>query len=115
MTQPQVGDAFGQILRRCWAAGARAGAAYEVIERDDGFIGVDDAAKYFAPESGWQRREQLAGRRDPVPGRAEALGVADEIRVAEPRVHVAPDLQVHLPADQPVGVVDPDQDDEVEP
>lgn len=50
---PRVGDAFGQILARCWAAGARPGAAFDVVERDDGFIGVQDAAAYFDGPDQW--------------------------------------------------------------
>lgn len=46
---PRPGDAFGEILRACWAKDAQTGAAFEVIERDDGFIGVSDASSYFAP------------------------------------------------------------------
>jgi SAM-dependent methyltransferase len=41
------GDAFGHALRECWKARARRGAAFEVTERDDGFIYVVDIAYYF--------------------------------------------------------------------
>ncbi|PSK82249.1 methyltransferase family protein [Murinocardiopsis flavida] len=44
-----IGDAFGQILQRCWDAGVVPGAAFEVIEREDGYVGVNDALCYFTP------------------------------------------------------------------
>jgi SAM-dependent methyltransferase len=58
-----VGDAFGEILRACWAAGGESGGAYEVIERDDGLIGVGDASRYFDPASRWGPLESRACER----------------------------------------------------
>jgi SAM-dependent methyltransferase len=55
---PTVGDAFGHILARCWAANGRRGVAYEVVERDDGHIGVADAAGYFASPADWSPAER---------------------------------------------------------
>jgi SAM-dependent methyltransferase len=49
MPEPRIGDAFGRTLRRCWAAGAVPGAAFEVIEREDGHINAADAVRYFTP------------------------------------------------------------------
>src|SRR5436309_482318 len=49
-----------------------------------------------------ERRQQLAGRPDPVAAGAEALRIRDEVGVAEPRVTAAADLELHLPRDQPV-------------
>ncbi|OLT25319.1 hypothetical protein BJF83_23240 [Nocardiopsis sp. CNR-923] len=46
---PRLGDAFGRTLRRCWAAGATPGAAFEIIERDDGHLSAADATRYFTP------------------------------------------------------------------
>lgn len=57
---PAPGDAFGQILQRCWAAGGGAGVAYEVIERDDGYIDVGDAARYFTGPQLWSPSERWA-------------------------------------------------------
>lgn len=65
--EPQIGDAFGRVLRRCWEAGASPGVAFEIIERDDGHIGVGDAARYFdgpdrfSPAERWGCG-QVAGR-----------------------------------------------------
>jgi SAM-dependent methyltransferase len=56
--EPIVGDAFGNILARCWAAGGHRGVAYEIVERDDGYIGATDAASYFGPPSDWSPAEQ---------------------------------------------------------
>lgn len=55
---PVIGDAFGHVLARCWAAGGRRGVAYQVVERDDGFIGVTDAAGYFASPTDWSPAER---------------------------------------------------------
>lgn len=45
----RVGDAFGDALQQCWRRGGRYGVAYEIAERDDGFISVVDAAHYLRP------------------------------------------------------------------
>ena len=45
---PAIGDAFGQCLMRCWRADGRPGVAFEITERDDGFIYVSDVARYLA-------------------------------------------------------------------
>jgi SAM-dependent methyltransferase len=44
-----TGDAFGEVLRECWRKGGGPGAAFEIVERDDGFLSVVDGAHYFAP------------------------------------------------------------------
>lgn len=56
--QPRVGDAFGQVLSRCWDAGARAGVAFEVVERDDWYVQATDAATYFASRDEWSAVER---------------------------------------------------------
>jgi SAM-dependent methyltransferase len=56
--QPRSGDAFGQILTRCWEAGGHPGVAFEIVERDDGFISADDAARYFKAADAWPAVEQ---------------------------------------------------------
>ncbi|MBB5787899.1 class I SAM-dependent methyltransferase [Jiangella mangrovi] len=48
-----TGDAFGRVLERCHAAGARPGTEFTVIERDDGHVDVHDAAAYFAERESW--------------------------------------------------------------
>lgn len=58
--EPAVGDAFGAILARCWEAGAVAGAAFEVVERDDGYLGAGDVARYFAGADSWSPVERWA-------------------------------------------------------
>lgn len=65
--EPLVGDAFGRVLRRCWDAGASPGIAFEIIERDDGHVGVGDSARYFDGPELWSPAErwgcaQVAGR-----------------------------------------------------
>lgn len=47
--EPRIGDAFGRTLQRCWAVGAAPGAAFEIAERDDGYISAADATRYFTP------------------------------------------------------------------
>lgn len=58
MEQPSIGDAFGRVLTRCWEAGVHEGVAFEVVERDDGYLGVTDAATYFAPADAWSEPER---------------------------------------------------------
>ncbi|SIO88481.1 bifunctional 2-polyprenyl-6-hydroxyphenol methylase/3-demethylubiquinol 3-O-methyltransferase UbiG [Nocardiopsis sp. JB363] len=48
-SEPRIGDAFGRTLQRCWAAGMAPGAAFEITERDDGYISTADALRYFTP------------------------------------------------------------------
>src|SRR5262245_52562434 len=55
--EPSIGDAFGDVLRKCWAAGGVPGAVVEVVERDDGFLNVGDAARYLAGADGWSPSE----------------------------------------------------------
>lgn len=50
--EPKTGDAFGMTLLSCLETGADDGKVLEVIERDDGQIGVGDAARYFRPPEG---------------------------------------------------------------
>ncbi|WP_425825416.1 class I SAM-dependent methyltransferase [Streptomyces fractus] len=57
---PRVDDAFGRILARCWQAGATPWSAVEVIERDDGLIRANDAARYFLTREEWPALEQWA-------------------------------------------------------
>ncbi|SEF10427.1 Methyltransferase domain-containing protein [Jiangella alba] len=62
-----TGDAFGRVLERCHAAAGRPGVAFAVVERDDGHIGVHDAAAYFSGRDEWPEPERrvcagLAGR-----------------------------------------------------
>ncbi|SNQ46090.1 Methylase involved in ubiquinone/menaquinone biosynthesis [Frankia canadensis] len=58
--EPVPGDAFGAVLRRCWASGARPGTVFAVLERDDGRVDVEDAARYFAGPDGWIPTERWA-------------------------------------------------------
>lgn len=58
MEQPSIGDAFGRVLTRCWEAGLREGVAFEVVERDDGYLGVIDAVTYFASDGAWSEPER---------------------------------------------------------
>lgn len=56
----RTGDAFGRAVSRAWRRGGGPGVAYEIIERDDGMLTVNDTAKYFASFDQWNRVEQLA-------------------------------------------------------
>jgi len=58
--EPRTGDAFGRILQRCWAAGGAPGAAYEMTERSDGFMKVNDASVYFTARDAWPAYELAA-------------------------------------------------------
>ncbi|MGY0020896.1 class I SAM-dependent methyltransferase [Streptomyces sp. YJ-C3] len=58
--QPRLGDAFGSILARCWAAGAVPYSSVEVVERDDGLISANDPARYFAAPEAWSDLERWA-------------------------------------------------------
>lgn len=51
MVEPAIGDAYGDLLRRCWAMGGAPGA--EVVERDDGFVSVGDSGRYFGGAHSW--------------------------------------------------------------
>ena len=58
-----IGDAFGQVLLACHAAGGVPGVAFEVVERSDGHLGVMDAARYFAPAGDWTATSRFARER----------------------------------------------------
>jgi SAM-dependent methyltransferase len=60
-------DGYGQLLAGCWQAGPRPHTHLQVIERDDGYVSVEDAYRYFTPPGEWvepERRavEQASGR-----------------------------------------------------
>src|SRR5438094_7155101 len=57
MTEPAIGDAFGDILRRCWRGGGMPGTVSEIVERDDGYISLIDAARYFGGPDSWSVNE----------------------------------------------------------
>jgi len=67
-----VGDAYGATLARSYRTGARPGENFELIERDDGFISVTDAAGYFVPPAKWPRIDRWAYQR--VSGRVLDIG-----------------------------------------
>lgn len=46
-TNPIVGDAFGEALLACWENNAAPNTAYEIVERDDGYLRAADIARYF--------------------------------------------------------------------
>jgi SAM-dependent methyltransferase len=70
--RPDVGDAFGQMLSTCWKTGVRPGSVHEIIERDDGFIALADAAAYFAGREDWSTAERWGGKQ--VRGRVLDVG-----------------------------------------
>jgi SAM-dependent methyltransferase len=49
----EIGDAFGETLKQCWAGGAEAGVAFEQVERSDGFLASSDASRYFDDAVEW--------------------------------------------------------------
>lgn len=53
-TGPKLGDAFGALLMECWEHGAAPGRVLEFIERDDGYLAGDDAARYFDGPGLWE-------------------------------------------------------------
>ncbi|MZE81428.1 class I SAM-dependent methyltransferase [Streptomyces xinghaiensis] len=61
--EPLLGDPFGAVLRRCLDGGGTRDLAFEVVERDDGFIIAQDAGIYFAPPGEWPPTEQWAVER----------------------------------------------------
>lgn len=69
---PAIGDAFGNVLARCWDAGVQNCATWEIVERDDGYIGVGDAARYFDGPDLWSTVERRAC--DQVVGRVLDVG-----------------------------------------
>jgi SAM-dependent methyltransferase len=66
--EPSVGDAFGDALLWCHAHGGAAA----IVERDDGFIGIDDTPHYFAEPDEWDERSRWALER--ARGRVLDLG-----------------------------------------
>ncbi|MYT38652.1 methyltransferase domain-containing protein [Streptomyces sp. SID8356] len=66
--EPVPGDAFGDLLRECWAAGGGLRTVREVLERDDGLLVHADAGNYFTPVEMWPDvdRELLNRVRGPV-------------------------------------------------
>ncbi|WP_158718987.1 hypothetical protein [Streptomyces globisporus] len=58
--QPQVDDAFGRVLARCWDASAAPWSAVEVIERDDGLIAANDASRYFSEPARWSALDRVS-------------------------------------------------------
>lgn len=58
--EPALGDAFGDILIRCHAAGAASWSAVEIAERDDGLLSADDASRYFTGPERWPSTERRA-------------------------------------------------------
>lgn len=52
MSEPVLGDAFGGLLLAAYQAEGRPGEVFEVVERDDGHVRVNDASRYFLPSWG---------------------------------------------------------------
>ncbi|HEY1106623.1 MAG TPA: class I SAM-dependent methyltransferase, partial [Agromyces sp.] len=67
-------DGYGALLRDCYEAGPRRGTHVQIIERDDGYVGVEDAYRYFSRPDEW-----IAGERSAVAsatGRVLDIGCA---------------------------------------
>lgn len=54
-------DGFGALLRDLYEAGPRPGAHLQIIERDDGYISIEDGYRYFTRPYEW-----IAGERHAV-------------------------------------------------
>ncbi|MFJ9599159.1 hypothetical protein [Streptomyces althioticus] len=70
--EPEQGDPFGAVLRRCWEGGGGRDLAFEVVERDGGFIIAQDADKYCEPQDQWpvgRARGSTRSPRWPLPAR----------------------------------------------
>ncbi|WP_330323314.1 class I SAM-dependent methyltransferase [Streptomyces anulatus] len=59
-TDLRLADAFGNTIERCWDRGGAPGTAYEIVERDDGFISALDASCYFTSPDQWSPTDQAA-------------------------------------------------------
>jgi SAM-dependent methyltransferase len=57
---PHAADAFGELLAACWVRGAVPHQVYEVLERDDGYLAITDAAHWFTTEDRWPPCEHWA-------------------------------------------------------
>ncbi|TDB88371.1 class I SAM-dependent methyltransferase [Actinomadura sp. KC216] len=53
-------DGYGALLRDAYAAGPRRGAHLQIIERDDGFVSIEDAYRYFTRPDEWIAGERRA-------------------------------------------------------
>ena len=60
-----------------------------------------------------QHGDQIVCLVDPLADRAEAFGVLDKIGIVEMDVDVMAQFPVHVPFDQSVVLIDPDEDDKV--
>ncbi|SFD81668.1 Methyltransferase domain-containing protein [Actinopolyspora alba] len=66
--EPGLGDAFGIALRQHHEGRS----SFEIVERDDGLIGVNDLAPYFADRADWPAIDQRAA--PGITGRVLDLG-----------------------------------------
>ncbi|NUS56557.1 MAG: class I SAM-dependent methyltransferase, partial [Streptomycetaceae bacterium] len=67
-------DGYGALLRDAYEAGPRRGTHLQVVERDDGYVGIEDAYRYFTRPDEWvacERRAVAAAR-----GRVLDIGCA---------------------------------------
>src|SRR5258708_15564539 len=80
-----------------------------VVDRDGNEVNAPGG------ERALEHGREIARRADPPPPGAIALGVLDEIRVAEGEARVGETVDRLLPADHSVCVVHDDEDDQVEP
>lgn len=54
-------DGYGALLRDAYATGPRRGTHLQIIERDDGYVSIEDAYRYFTRPDEW-----IAGERQAV-------------------------------------------------
>lgn len=88
-----------------WQA-VRFAALLRVVDR------AADQRDALVVERGAQRREQFVGMSDPISLGAEAFRVRHHVRVVEFHVVVRPEFEIHLPFDEAVPAVLPDQHDQ---
>lgn len=93
---PRLGDAFGELLvaQTCDLATPQ----YELVERDDGFLGVTDARLYFRETAGWESLERRACEQ--ARGRVLDVGCGagrhSIVMMARGLAHVRPTGRAHL-------------------
>lgn len=78
---PTEGDAYGLTLARSWRTGAKPGEHFEIIERDDGFLSITDAAAYFVGPDEWAEMDRWAFER--IKGRVLDVGCGAGRHAAE--------------------------------
>lgn len=81
---PRIGDAYGRLM----AAYEQTGSGYEIVERDDGFVGESrDAGSYFCEPDDWPDRLHRGLEHVHGPVLDIGCGVGQHARVLDDRGH----------------------------